>query len=78
MNHFIEVCKKCGDAISQCRCFDCSKEKREGICDKCSKDAGINSINSECCSCYNRAYGCKKQYNKNCKYYVSGINWGNN
>lgn len=35
MSHFIEICKHCGDVISQCRCPSPNKEKREGVCDKC-------------------------------------------
>jgi len=35
MSHFIEVCKYCGDVISQCRCPSPNKEKREGVCNRC-------------------------------------------
>lgn len=35
MNHFIEICVKCGAVISQCRCMACDKIKKEGICPKC-------------------------------------------
>lgn len=36
MSHFIELCKICGDVISQCRCPDPRKEKRYGVCEKCA------------------------------------------
>jgi hypothetical protein len=36
MSHFIELCKICGDVISQCRCPDLNKEKRYGVCAKCA------------------------------------------
>ena len=36
MSHFIEVCKFCGDVITQCRCPDPNKEKRYGVCVNCA------------------------------------------
>lgn len=49
MSHFIEICKLCGDVISQCRCPSPYKVEREGICTKCSnKDIkDIKSIKNE-------------------------------
>ena len=41
MGHFIEVCKSCGDVISQCRCPDPNKEKRYGVCAKCAAQQGV-------------------------------------
>lgn len=44
MSHFIELCKVCGDVISQCRCPDSLKEKRYGICEKCKKNPKLEHI----------------------------------
>jgi hypothetical protein len=35
MSHFIEICKFCGNFIAQCRCMDCNKVKKIGVCDRC-------------------------------------------
>ena len=35
MGHYIELCKYCGDVVSQCRCPSKDKEVRYGVCNKC-------------------------------------------
>ena len=37
MSYIILGCKKCGELIGQCRCPERNKEKRLGICTKCSQ-----------------------------------------
>ena len=35
--HFIIICKECGDIISQCRCPGPDKKKIEGLCENCQE-----------------------------------------
>ena len=35
MSHHLERCRQCLAVTSQCRCFDCNKEERLTLCDKC-------------------------------------------
>jgi hypothetical protein len=46
MSHFIENCDDCGGVISQCRCPSINKEKRIGVCPKCS-EIRLKKRNSE-------------------------------
>ena len=39
--HFIELCKSCGNVISQCRCPSKDKEVRYGLCEVCQRTRNI-------------------------------------
>jgi hypothetical protein len=44
MSHFIELCKKCGKVISQCRCMAGDKEKRYSVCKECKEKEKENEV----------------------------------
>ncbi len=48
--HFIEICKKCEEIISQCRCPSKDKIKRYSLCETCKKEEKFSEEKS-CRNC---------------------------